>query len=254
MTAAARERLQVQAPVLCISAVAWILLLAGPGCTAMQVYHSGMTGISSSSTLGMLLMPNSPAPLALGWALMLAAMMGPLLSEPVLHVRDRSFARRRAHAIALFVAGYSAVWMAVGVVLLGLALVAELVAPESYVPVTLAIVIALVWQFSPVKQRCLNRFHAQRELAAFGWAADIDAIRFGLTQGVWCAGACWALMLIPLLISRGHLEAMAAVTVWLFAEQLEKPGPLCWRRRGPGTAVRIVVAQARMRLSVLKTT
>lgn len=232
MTPAARERSQIRVPVLFISAVAWILLVVEPGGSTLHAHHSA----------AML----EPTSLAVGWALMLAAMMAPVLIAPVRHVRDRSFSQRRARAIALFVAGYAAVWMAAGVMLLALA--ALLAAPGSSLPVVLVTITALVWQFSPFKQRCLNRCHAHSELAAFGRAADIDALRFGLTHGVWCVGSCWALMLLPLMVSRGHVAAMAAVALWLFAERLDRPAPLRWRLRGPGKAARIAVAQARMRL------
>ena len=237
MTPAARERAQVRAPVLFVSAAAWMLLLFEPGGMAPHAHHSAaMVG------------SNALPARAFGWALMLAAMMGPLLIAPIRHVRDRSFARRRARAIALFVAGCLAVWMVAGIVLLGLASAIRQAVPESSVQLILAAVIALVWQFSPVKQRCLNRGHVHPQMPAFGRAADIGAFRFGLTHGVWCAGSCWALMLLPLLISRGHLVAMAAVTLWLWGERLERPLPPRWSLQLPRKATRLVAAQARMRL------
>jgi predicted metal-binding membrane protein len=179
---------------------------------------------------------------------MLAAMMVPLLIAPVRHIHNSSFARRRVRAIALFVAGYAAVWMLAGVVLLALALAVRLAVPDSSVPLPLMAMIALFWEFSPAKQRCLNRGHAHSELAAFGRAADIDALCFGLRHGVWCVGSCWALMLLPLLVSSGHVAAMAVVWVWLFAERLDRPMPPRWCLRGPGRAARLAVAQARVRL------
>jgi predicted metal-binding membrane protein len=222
MTPAARERLAVRTPLLFISAAAWILLAVGPDAMALHTRHpAAMTGVSS---------------LAAGWALMLAAMMAPLVIAPVRHVRDRSFARRRARAIALFTAGYAAIWMGAGVVLLGAA---------RLEPVLLAATIAFVWQFSPFKQRCLNRCHAHAELAAFGRTADIDALRFGVTHGLWCVGSCWALMLLPLLAARDHIAAMAVVALWLFAERLDTPMPPQWRLRGPVKAARIALARAR---------
>jgi predicted metal-binding membrane protein len=247
MTPAARERSQVRTPLLFISAAAWILLVAEPGGTALSAHCSPVIPAATAS-LGLVLAVNPPASLAAGWALMLAAMMAPVVVAPVRHVRDQSFARRRARAIALFVAGYAAVWMTAGVMLLALALAARLAAPESSLPFALATAIAIVWQFSPFKQRCLNRCHAHSALAAFGAAADIDALRFGLTHGVWCVGSCWALMLLPLLVSRGHVAAMAVVSLCLFAERLDRPMPPRWRLRGPGKLARIAVAQARMRL------
>ena len=237
MTPAARERAQVRAPVLFISAAAWILLVFEPGGASAHAHHSAaMTG------------GNAPTAVAIGWALMLAAMMGPLLIPPIRHVRDRSFARRRSRAIALFAAGYFTVWMAAGLVLLGLAWAIRQAVPEPSLQMMLAAVIALIWQFSPAKQRCLNRGHAHPQLPAFGRAADIGALRFGWTHGLWCAGSCWALMLLPFSISRGHLVAMAAVTLWLSGERLQRPLPPRWSLQLPRKAARLLAAQARMRL------
>lgn len=246
MTPAARERSQVREPMLFISAAAWILLVVGPSGLVTHCSTEMRWATPSNTLIGTLVTINLSASLALDWAVMLTAMMAPLLIAPVRHVRDSSFARRRARAIVLFAAGYAAIWMAAGVILVAVA--ARPVASGLSVPLAMVMVVALVWQFSPVKQRCLNRCHAQAELAAFGLAADLDAFRFGLTHGVWCMGSCWALMLLPLLVSRGHYAAMAAVTLWLFAEQLDRPMPPRWRWRGPGKAARIAVAQARMRL------
>jgi predicted metal-binding membrane protein len=182
---------------------------------------------------------------------MLAAMMLPLLNAPVRHVRARSFAQRRARAITLFVIGYAMIWMAAGVVLLTVSVVIHLIPLESPLLMASIALVALVWQCSPVKQRCLNYGHTHPALAAFGAAADIDALRFGLTHGVWCVGSCWALMLLPLLVSHGHLAVMAAVALWLAAERLNKPLTPRWHLRAPSKAARIAVAQARMRATQL---
>jgi hypothetical protein len=150
----------------------------------------------------------------------------------------------------LFLAGYAAMWMVLGGVLLAIDLAAKLFAPQSYLPAAGVALMALAWQFSPIKQRCLNRCHVQRELAAFGAPADLDALRFGMTHGSWCAGSCWALMLFPMLLPRGHFVAMATVALLIFGERLEEPKPPCWRWCGLGKAMRILVAHARIRLLI----
>jgi predicted metal-binding membrane protein len=187
---------------------------------------------------------NSPARLASGWALMIAAMMLPVVAAPLRHVRDRSFARRRTRAMLLFILGYFAVWMAAGVVLQLVALTALSVLPLPLPWLGVAFALAVAWQVSPAKQWCLNRCHRRPQLAAFGVAADRDAFNFGLTNGTSCAGACWTLMLPMLLAGGGQLFAMIAVTLFVFAERLERPAPLAWRWRGAGKAWRIVMAQA----------
>jgi len=240
-----RELAGVRNPVLLLCAAAWIGLLLDPGATMHD--HGAAMGAHG-------LPHQAPASLALGWGLMLVAMMSPALILPIRHVRLCSFRRRRARAIALFVAGYAAVWTAVGAMLLAAALAIGAIgaiggrAPNPYLPAAGALLLAVVWQLSPAKQRCLNRCHAHTELAAFGLAADLDALRFGISHGLWCAGSCWALMLAPLLLPRGHLAAMAITTLLIAGERLEHPRPPRWRWRGLGKLSRIVAAQTRIRL------
>ena len=79
-----------------------------------------------------------------------------------------------------------------------------------------------------------------------------DAFGFGLTNGASCAGSCWALMLATLLVGQGHVLAMIGVTLFIFAERLDGPAQLKWRWRGPSKALRIAVAQVRMRLTIAR--
>lgn len=246
-----RELARVRNPVLLLSAAAWIWLLADPGGSAAQAHCAAHPGGPPPGSLSALLAANPPGALAAGWALMLAAMMAPALILPIDHLRQRSFSRRRARATGLFVAGYAAVWMAAGAVLLAAALAFRAWAPGSFLPAAGMTLLAVVWQVSPAKQRCLNRCHAHGELAAFGVAADLDALRFGLSHGIWCAGSCWALMLAPLLLPQGHTAAMAVVTVLTLGERLESPQPPRWRWRGLGRVSRLAAAQARIRLRAL---
>lgn len=221
--------MRVRVPLLAVSAAAWTLLLVQP--------HEAMVCVMPS-------MRWTPASLFTASALMFAAMMVPLIGAPVLHVRERSFANRRRRATALFVAGYGVPWIAAGIVLLLAS--SWVLAAESSLLLVVTIAAIAVWQCSPMKQRCLNRGHAHTELSAFGVKADLDALRFGLGHAWWCAGSCFALMLLPMLLTRGHLAVMAGVTLWLAGERLERPAPPRWRLRGPAHVVRIIVGQARV--------
>jgi predicted metal-binding membrane protein len=235
MTPAARERWRIQAPVLAVCAFAWILILVAPSGEGMHHAHGLAMVHGASAMFG-------------NWILMMVAMMSPLLIAPIQHVHDRSFSRRRKPAVLLFLVGYGVVWMVVGFGLTGITRVVE-VRPSGWA-VVVAGFIAVVWQVCPLKQRCLNRCHGHRELAAFGLAADVDALRFGLQHGVWCVGSCWALMLLPMMLMRAHVAAMAAVGLWLFAERIERPTAARWEWRGPRKAGRIVVGQAKILASM----
>lgn len=223
------------------------MLLVNPG--SIILAHCPVTNSGASLvSFQMLLAMNPISSITAGWALMLVAMMLPTLIAPVQHIVKRSFKRRRARSVALFVIGYAAIWMAAGSVLIAAMLMLNLLVPQSYLPALGLGIVALVWQCSPMKQRCLNRGHNHSELAAFGIAADLDALRFGITHGVWCVGSCWALMLFPMLLVEGHFVAMAAVTFLIISERLEQPRPLSWRLRLRGKLMRILIAQTRIRL------
>jgi predicted metal-binding membrane protein len=240
---------RVRNAALLASAIAWVLLLFDSGGTALVAHCLTAAGATPRpASFQMLLAMNPPAALAIGWAVMLVAMMAPVLIAPICHIHLRSFTSRRTRSAALFVSAYAAVWMALGCGLLTISLAAAWFAPQSYLPAAGAAIVALVWQASPIKQRCLNACNAHKELAAFGVAADYSAVRFGLTHAVWCAGSCWVLMLFPILLFRGHLPAMAVVTILISSERLDPPMVARWRWRGLSRVSRIAIAQARIRL------
>jgi predicted metal-binding membrane protein len=232
--------------------LAWWLLARDSGGWMVSAFCSSdpLWGLPLSVRLDLALMLVSPAQLASGSALMIAAMMLPLIIAPLQHVRDRSFARQRGRATILFAAGYFVVWMIAAVILQLIAVAVRWAAPVPLLCFGLAVATAILWQVSPAKQWCLNRCHRRPHLAAFGAAADRDAFDFGLTNGASCAGSCWALMLLTLLIDEGQILGMITITLFAFTERLESPARLKWRWRGPGRALRIAVAQARMRLTI----
>jgi predicted metal-binding membrane protein len=235
----AKEYARLRNVVFAISLCAWTVILAGPHvrpCCAAR---------GSGTSLATIFAANQAASLTVGWTLMLIAMMSPMLIPPIYHVQITSLARRRGRLIALFVAGYGAVWLAAGGVLMSAELALTWLAPQSYIPATVMGLVALVWQASPWKQRCLNRCHSHRPLAAFGVAADWDALCLGLEHGFWCTGSCWATMLCPMLLHHGHLVAMAAVSALMFCERLDPPKSLSWRWRGFGAASRCLSLRLR---------
>jgi predicted metal-binding membrane protein len=136
-------------------------------------------------------------------------------------------------------------WLTAGGILLTLALTANVLAPQSYLPALWLGLVALVWQASPLKQRFLNRCHRYRPLAAFGAAADWDALLMGVEQGRWCICSCWAAMLFPLLLPHGHFMAMAFVSILMFCERLDPPRTPAWRWRGFAMASRYLSLRLR---------
>lgn len=254
MTYEPHEFARVGKALLLASATAWIVLLFDRGSLNVVEHCAALKSGAAPpiAPLPVLSAVNPPASLVMGWAAMLVAMMSPVLIAPICHIRLRSFTDRRTRSVALFVSGYTAVWLAMGYVLCAIALAAKFIAPRTYLPLAGAAILAILWQVSPLRQRCLNGCHGYAELPAFGAAADFGALRFGVGHAIWCIGSCWALMLFPMLLSRGHLWAMAAVALVIAGERLESPAEPSWRWRGLRKATRLVAAQARLRLHALQ--
>lgn len=222
--------------------IAWVVLAFGGSVFPLPAFCSAEGALPLSVSLDLARVSNSLVQLLLGWVLMTVAMMLPLALLPLSHVRARSFVRRRTRSMLLFVLGFIAIWMVVGVILAMAAWLLRWAVPAAFTSIGLAVAFALAWQVSPAKQWCLNRCHQRPPLTAFGLAADLDAFCFGVKNGAACAGACWALMLPMLLIGQGQLVAMIAVALFGLAESLERPAALTWGWRGGGKALRILAA------------
>lgn len=268
MTPEARERRRIRTPVLAVTAVAWaVTLLADPfsavsGSWAVSPPGSGAGQGPAPAALDARLahahhaivdggLPASHAStenvagLLVGWALMLTAMMAPLLIPALRHIRARSLRSRRWRAMSLVTVAHAAVWTVGYGVLLAVASALRSVTGRADLAVLLGLAAALSWQLSPLKQYCLNRHCAHPPVSSFGAAADRDALRFGGTHAAWCLGSCWALMLVSLLAPAWHVAVMLVVSVWMWVEPLDRPERPAWRVRLPLRFLRIAGATVR---------
>lgn len=234
--------------IIAISVLLWIVLLFNPG-NVMTVEHCHISmGGYSEASLSMLLQMNPVSDMMIGWTLMVFAMMLPKLIFPIQHIYARSFKSKRLFLSLLFVLGYAIVWILMGFVMNAIILGSNLVLPMSFLPALVVGVVAVIWQFSPIKQRFLNRGHNHKSIAAFGWAANRDAFTFGAEHGIWCVCSGWALMLFPMLLPQGHHIAMLAVTVIMVGEHMDHPRIPTWKVDFRLKLFRIFFAQTRMRL------
>ncbi|MDD9739468.1 MAG: DUF2182 domain-containing protein [Marinovum algicola] len=239
-TPARRERLRTALPLALLALPAWGLLALGntglalsPLCSPGRIWS-----LPSPESLGFFFTYVPPGTLALGWALMVAAMMLPTLLPVLGHVRARTFADLRPVAECLVLAGYFGVWMAAGVGLIGLALGLRLLSGVPLWP--LALGLALLWQASPAKQRALNRCHRRPVLAGFAPRLWRDALWLGARSGGACLTSCAPLMLLGLMLPGGHFAVMLALSLWIWAERLEPPRPPGWRFCWPRRALRLL--------------
>jgi len=184
---------------------------------SQQVQMAGLSALLSALVL------NSPSRLLLSGCAMILAMMAPLLRTHVSHVWHRSLSERRVRSTLLFALAYALPWI---VALAALAALAALLRASLFSHAEWALAtagsLALLWQFSPLKRRCLARCHVVLPLRAFGAAADLDSLRSGFVASFWCIGTCWALMLIPIAAARAHLMWMVAMSAVGFIDRTRR--------------------------------
>lgn len=246
------DRCRINLVVFGISIFTWLLLLFNPG-HIMTIEHCHVSAAGpSAASLKMLLEMNPLFNQLIGWGLMVVAMMLPKLIVPIQMIYIQSLRRYRFICSLLFVLGYLVVWMIAGVFMIGVIISMNLLMPGSYIPALALFSIAVIWQFSPVKQQFLNLGHQHYILHAFGWPAYRDSLAFGTVHGVWCVGSGWALMLFPMLLPQGHNLAMIIVTYIMIAEHLEYPAARRWRIRIPLKLWKYTLARTKMKLEELR--
>lgn len=234
-----------------ISILFWILLLVNPGgVTGMEHCHMSAC-CAAPTTLETLLEMNPFSDQLLGWGLMVVAMMLPKLVFPIEQIYLQSFKKYRFVNASLFVLGYVAAWMLAGIGMVWIIILSNLIFPSSFLPALLVFGMALVWQFSPAKQRFLNLGHEHKILSAFGWQKYRDALLYGIEHGVWCIGAGWALMLFPMLLPQGHNLAMLVVTFIMLSEHMEHPRYPKWNFHLRLRLFKILISQTKIKLTTL---
>ena len=212
-------------------ALAWLaLVLWGRSPYGRFLNHEGLAEVSLGQTPVLLVF-------VAGWALMSAAMMLPT-SLPLVVLFHQLVHRRpdRMWLVVLLVAGYLGVWILFGVVIhvgdWGLHHVTEQVAwlhSNAWVIGAATLLVAGVYQFTPLKHRCLERCRSPFSFVVEHWRGrheQAQALWLGVHHGIFCLGCCWSLMLLMFAVGAGSLGWMLALGAVMAAE---KNAP--WGRR-----------------------
>jgi predicted metal-binding membrane protein len=97
----------------------------------------------------------------------------------------------------------------------------------------LLLALAGLYQFSTLKEACLNKCRAPLTFFMAHW--DEGALRNGLRLGLVCLGCCWALMALGFVGGVMNLAFMGLATVVLVVEKL--PGLGRWVTRPLGVVL-----------------
>ena len=190
--------------------LAWLTLAVWEGSPyAAYLGHAGGVGP----------LPLEAALFAVGWVLMIVAMMLP--SSVPLVVTFAALVRRRrspVRLVALLLLGYLLVWGAFGLAAWiadrGIHAAVDAVPwlaehPQVIIATTLAV--AGLWQFSPLRDRCLDECRSPLGFVVNRWRGTserAEALRMGIAHGAFCLGCCWSLMLVMFGVGLASASAM----------------------------------------------
>lgn len=175
-----------------------------------------------------------------GWVLMIVAMMLPSSVPLVLTFGALVGRRRRPRSlVALLLTGYLVAWSAFGLAVWALdrgihaavdALPWLAEHPQLIVGATLAA--AGLWQFSPLRDRCLDECRSPLGFVLSRWQGTRErreAFLMGIAHGAFCIGCCWSLMLVMFGVGLGSVTTMLALGAITAVEK-----NLPWGRRLTG--------------------
>jgi predicted metal-binding membrane protein len=159
---------------------------------------------------------------AVGWLLMIVAMMLPS-SIPLVMTFGALVRRRRRPGllVALLLAGYLLVWGGFGLtawladrgVHAAVDTLPWLAAhPQLIIATTL--LAAGLWQFSPLRDRCLDACRSPLGFVLNRWRGTSvrrEALAMGIAHGAFCVGCCWSLMLVMFGVGLASIPAMLAL-------------------------------------------
>ena len=153
------------------------------------------------------------------WAVMMTAMMLPSATPMVM------LARKHAYPLAL---GYVSVWALFSVAATALQWIlgqtfamTPMMEASSATVSAVFLLIAGVYQWTPLKQACLTTCQSPMAFLARRWRSGAaGAFRMGAEHGVHCVGCCWALMLLLFAGGVMNLWVIAALTLFVGFEKL----------------------------------
>jgi predicted metal-binding membrane protein len=221
------------------------------------VYGVGMrmTALEMTAMRGMRDMPGPRAPgswplgyaliVFLMWWVMMIAMMLPSIAPTVLlhgALLRRGAAAPRVPAIAAaFLAGYVVVWAGFSLLATATQWVLEahgivsatMLTLIQTVPGGLVLLLAGMFQFTPLKKACLQHCRSPADfITRRRRSGTIGAFAMGLEHGLYCLGCCWFLMALLFVGGIMNLYWIVGLAVFVTVEKLAPRGDLAGKAAG----------------------
>jgi predicted metal-binding membrane protein len=181
------------------------------------------------------------------WWIMMVAMMLPSATPTLLlfaRINRKEKAGGRPYVpTTIFAAGYLAMWGGFGVIAASLqwaleraGLLSSMMASTSVWFGGAILIVAGLWQLTPMKTVCLRHCRAPLSFLFGHWKPRrLGAFRMGLEHGAYCVGCCWFLMSLLFVGGIMNLYWIAGLAAFVL---IEKTIPLGhWLSRAAGVVL-----------------
>jgi predicted metal-binding membrane protein len=234
-----RDRAIVLASLAGITLLAWIYLAKMAGDMAAMGAMMDMPDMAD--------MP-IPSPMeqfvlvATMWAVMMVGMMLPG-AAPMILLFTMVQRKQGAYPVSMsstFGAGYLLVWggfaVAAAALQLLLAYAALLSSSLAFASPLLAggaFLVAALYEFSPLKDRCLAHCRSPLAFIIQHWRPHFrGALRMGAVHGAYCVGCCWVMMLLLLAVGVMNLLWVAVLSALVLLQKVLPGGSLVRQATG----------------------
>jgi predicted metal-binding membrane protein len=214
-----RDRAILTGSLVAIAVTAWLTLWLWEGSPyGHYLHHDGLGDVGGPA--GALAI--GATVFTVGWTLMIIAMMLP--SSVPLVVTFGALVSRRTRPlrlVALLLVGYLLVWAAFGfaawIADRGVHTAVEAfpwLAAHPQLIIAATLLAAGLWQFSPLRDRCLDECRSPLGFVLNRWrgvSERREALLMGIAHGAFCVGCCWSLMLVMFGVGLANIAAMLAL-------------------------------------------
>jgi predicted metal-binding membrane protein len=245
-----RAALLTGALLIAIAAISWVALVRQGNMGSMDAQPSMNGAMPGGMDQGMgvsaLLSPPGAAAYLAAWGVMMAAMMLPS-ATPLISlyagIQRRSPPEQRGIPAVLFAVVYLLMWLLAGVPVYAASVAIAAATDASsalarLLPygVALALLAAGIYQFTPLKSRCLTSCQSPLGFLMGHWRPGaMGTLRMAFEHSLYCLGCCAGLMVVLVAAGAMSLPWALLIAAVVFAEKVLPAG--AWTARAAGAAL-----------------
>ncbi len=228
------DKLIVLSSLILAIGLSWTYLFLGAGMdmgmpAGMQMPNSGPVW-SLQYTLTMFVM----------WWVMMVAMMLPSATPMILLFATVNKKAAKSVPTLIFAASYLLIWGAFSLVAVTLqwllnasTLLDPMMKSSSHILSGGLLVIAGVYQFTPLKNACLRHCRTPMQFVMGHWKpGHMGALKMGVQHGAFCLGCCWFLMVLLFVGGVMNMLWIGGLALYVLVEKALPHGPFVGKLAG----------------------